>query len=81
MKTPTTIMKKTALTLAISALSTSVFAQNVVVFGDSLSDIGQTNWNHKASYYKNGKANPLYNELLAEQLGQTIKASSEGGTN
>ncbi|QLB21680.1 esterase [Vespertiliibacter pulmonis] len=74
-------MKKTALTLAISAISTSVLAQNVVIFGDSLSDIGQKNWNHKASYYKNDKANPLYNELLAEQLGQTLKASSEGGTN
>lgn len=70
-------MKKTALTLLISTLSTTVMAQNVVVFGDSLSDIGQQNWAYKASYNNN----PLYNEILAQKLGETLRSSSQGGSN
>ncbi|QIM63000.1 hypothetical protein A1D29_06690 [Pasteurellaceae bacterium Orientalotternb1] len=74
-------MKKTTLALIISAFSTTTMAQNVVVFGDSLSDIGQQSWAHKASYYHNGMANPLYNEMLAQMLGAKIQSSSNGGTN
>lgn len=74
-------MNKKVLSLLVGMLSTPLFAQNVVVFGDSLSDIGQNGWNHKASYYQNGKANDLYNELLAQKLGSTLKSSTQGGTN
>lgn len=74
-------MKKTTLALIISTFSTTTMAQNVVVFGDSLSDIGQQHWAHKASYYRNGVANPLYNEMLAQMLGSKIQSSSQGGTN
>ncbi|MDO4698403.1 MAG: autotransporter domain-containing protein [Pasteurellaceae bacterium] len=74
-------MKKTAIAVALSTISTLSFAQNIVVFGDSLSDIGQQNWAHKSSYYQNGVANPLYNEILATEFGGKIRASSQGGTN
>ncbi|RKR76761.1 autotransporter domain-containing protein [Otariodibacter oris] len=73
-------MKKSPLALSL-LLCSSAFAQDIVVFGDSLSDIGQNNWGHKASYSINGKSNPLYNELLAKLLGSNITASTKGGKN
>ncbi|WP_424411394.1 autotransporter domain-containing protein [Pasteurella sp. PK-2025] len=64
------------------AISTSVLAQDVVVFGDSLSDVGQKNWNKKATYFKADKTlNLLYAEHLAKHFGNELAASSNGGTN
>ncbi|WP_301099002.1 autotransporter domain-containing protein [Otariodibacter sp.] len=73
-------MKKSPLALFL-LLSTSTFAQEIIIFGDSLSDIGQNNWGHKASYSINGQENPLYNESLAKLLDSDIKAYTKGGTN
>ncbi|MDG6881228.1 hypothetical protein A6A21_01530 [Phocoenobacter uteri] len=57
-------------------------AQEVVVFGDSLSDMGQNNWNHKAAYLKNnGQYHWLYNEHLANALGSQLTPSTQNGTN
>lgn len=57
-------------------------AQDVVVMGDSLSDIGQQGWALKATYAKSdGSLNSLYNESVAKALGSTLVASSKGGTN
>ena len=45
-------------------------AQEVVVLGDSLSDVGQPGWNLKATYAKaDGSLNLLYDEYLAQALG------------
>ncbi|WP_244298107.1 autotransporter outer membrane beta-barrel domain-containing protein [Actinobacillus vicugnae] len=76
-------MKKTYLALlAASTLASTAVAQDIVVFGDSLSDIGQTGWLNKATYNQpNGSANALYNEHLATALGSTLTASSKGGSN
>ncbi|NBI43154.1 autotransporter domain-containing protein [[Haemophilus] felis] len=77
-------MKMKTLSFALCcALSTSSFAKGVVVFGDSLSDIGQTNWNKKASYLNaQGQYHALYNEILNKALGgDMLKASTQGGTN
>ncbi|HDR1022355.1 TPA: autotransporter domain-containing protein [Pasteurella multocida] len=64
------------------AISTSAFAQDVVIFGDSLSDVGQKDWNKKATYFKTDRTlNLLYGEHLANALGRHLKASSLGGTN
>ncbi|MGC7589613.1 autotransporter domain-containing protein [Bisgaard Taxon 46] len=66
----------------LCAISTSAFAQDVVVFGDSLSDVGQQGWNKKATYFKTDRTlNLLYGEYLANALGSNLKASSQGGTN
>lgn len=66
----------------LCAISTSAFAQDVVVFGDSLSDVGQKDWNKKATYFKTDRTlNLLYGEHLANALGSNLKASSQGGTN
>ncbi|WGE57950.1 autotransporter outer membrane beta-barrel domain-containing protein [Actinobacillus equuli] len=75
-------MKKTYLALFASALTSAAIAQDVVVFGDSLSDVGQTGWLNKATYNQpNGTPNALYNEHVAKTLGSTLTASSKGGSN
>ncbi|MCO4168528.1 autotransporter domain-containing esterase [Actinobacillus suis] len=75
-------MKKTHLALFASALTSAAIAQDVVVFGDSLSDVGQTGWLNKATYNQpNGTPNALYNEHIAKTLGSTLTASSKGGSN
>ncbi|MGC6358444.1 autotransporter domain-containing protein [Bisgaard Taxon 45] len=61
-------------------VSTGAFAQEVVVFGDSLSDVGQIKWNKKASYLKSdGAYHLLYDEHLAQALGRSLMASTQGG--
>ena len=55
-------------------------AQEVVVLGDSLSDVGQPGWNLKATYAKaDGSLNSLYDEHIAKALGGTATASGKGG--
>ncbi|WP_039770651.1 autotransporter domain-containing esterase [Actinobacillus capsulatus] len=74
-------MKKTYLALFASAFPSAAIAQDVVVFGDSLSDVGQTGWLNKAAYNQpNGTPNALYNEHLAKALGSSLIASSKGGS-
>lgn len=74
-------MKKSAFTLWLSLIAGGATAQNVVVFGDSLSDVGQTGWNNKAAYYlADGSSTLLYSEHLANTLGSQQIASSKGGT-
>ncbi|MDP8078652.1 autotransporter domain-containing protein [Phocoenobacter skyensis] len=69
--------------LALLCLSSSFsMAQNLVVFGDSLSDTGQDNWYRKASYLKNGTDyHSLYDEHLTQTLGGELSPSTQGGTN
>ncbi len=63
--------------LLVSLYSVNTFAQNVVVFGDSLSDIGQKGWLHAATYNKpDGQSNKLY----AQDIDPTLKSSTKGGT-
>ncbi|VEJ09812.1 SGNH/GDSL hydrolase family protein [Actinobacillus delphinicola] len=64
--------------LLVSLYSVNTFANpNVVVFGDSLSDIGQNGWLHAATYnMPNGKLNKLY----TQDIDPTLKASTKGGT-
>ena len=63
----------------LSALLTPIPARawdNLTVFGDSLSDsgnVGRFTWD--------GATHPLYDEILARQLGQNLLPSSQGGTN
>lgn len=73
----------------LAAYTPLVLAQGVVIFGDSLSDIGQKGWEDlpapnthlKASYLKaDGTPNSLYGEHLARALGGTLTASSKGGS-
>ncbi|GJJ80262.1 lipase [Pasteurella canis] len=65
----------------LCSLSTASLAQDIVVFGDSLSDMGQTNWNKKASYLNaDGKYHFLYNEYLAQALGGKLTSSTQGGS-
>lgn len=67
--------------LVAGATSLPAMAQDVVVFGDSLSDVGQTNWWRKASYAKaDGSPNQLWSEVFAQHWGSTLTASSAGGT-
>lgn len=49
---------------------------NLTVFGDSLSDGGNV---RRFTY--DGAQHPLYDEILAAQLGQTLQPSSRGGSN
>ena len=86
-------LKKLALFLGFCGLvMTTAHARDVIVFGDSLSDIGQKGWedtkdaygklHHKASFQnKDGQWNKLYAEDVAQALGSTLKASTKGGTN
>jgi len=46
------------------------------VFGDSLSDSG-----NNGRYTWDGSSHPLYDDLLAAKLEQTLKPSKDGGTN
>ncbi|MBR0572854.1 MULTISPECIES: autotransporter domain-containing protein [Pasteurellaceae] len=74
-------IKKSILSLLCLSSSLS-FAQDVVVFGDSLSDTGQKNWNNKASYLKGeGNYHLLYNEYFTQALGGKLVASTKGGSN
>ncbi|MEZ3498320.1 autotransporter outer membrane beta-barrel domain-containing protein [Pantoea sp. KPR_PJ] len=62
-------------TLLLSPLSALAW-DNLTVFGDSLSDggnIGRYTWD--------GEASPIYDEILAARLGQSLRASSQGGSN
>lgn len=77
-------MKRTFLsTLILGLSSTTSWAQNAIIFGDSLSDIGQNNWeaqggktHYVATYLNaNGKPHKLYDQYLDPAL----KASSKGG--
>lgn len=53
-------------------------SQTFVIFGDSLSDIGQKGWHLRATYKdKNGSLNKLYPQYLDPH----IQSSSNGGTN
>ncbi len=46
-------MKINTLSFALfCSLSSAALAQDVVVFGDSLSDMGQTGWNKKSLLFK-----------------------------
>ncbi|SUB36330.1 Est protein [Pasteurella multocida] len=67
-------MKINTLSFALfCSLSSAALAQDVVVFGDSLSDMGQTGWNKKASYLKaDGSYHHLYDEYLAQAFGKKI---------
>ncbi|XBS62376.1 autotransporter domain-containing protein (plasmid) [Pantoea dispersa] len=49
---------------------------NLTVFGDSLSDGGNV-----GRFTYDGAQHPLYDEILAAQLGQTLQPSSRGGSN
>lgn len=49
---------------------------NLSVFGDSLSDGGNV-----GRFTYDGAQHPLYDEILAAQLGQTLQPSSRGGSN
>ncbi|MGY4677427.1 autotransporter domain-containing protein [Pasteurella sp. P03HT] len=75
-------MKIKTLSLALlCSFSSVISAQEVVVFGDSLSDMGQTNWNKKASYLNtNGQYHYLYDEYLAQALGGKLTPSTQGGS-
>ena len=50
--------------------------ESLTVFGDSLSDGGNV-----GRFTYDGAQHPLYDEILAAQLGQTLRASSQGGSN
>lgn len=49
---------------------------NLTVFGDSLSDGGNV-----GRFTYDGAQHPLYDDILAAQLGQTLQPSSRGGSN
>lgn len=69
--------KTPLLTAAILAAIPAAQA-NWVVFGDSLSDIGQTDWRRAATFEDpNGQPHKLYDQILQP----TLKSSSAGGTN
>ncbi|WP_409138872.1 autotransporter domain-containing protein [Pasteurella multocida] len=76
-------MKINTLSFALfCSLSSAALAQDVVVFGDSLSDMGQTGWNKKASYLKaDGNYHHLYDEYLAQAFGKKLIPSTQGGLN
>lgn len=76
-------MKINTLSFALfCSLSSAALAQDVVVFGDSLSDMGQTGWNKKASYLKaDGSYHHLYDEYLAQAFGKKLIPSTQGGLN
>lgn len=64
---------------ALGALLTplpSLAWDSLTVFGDSLSDSGNI-----GRYTWDGGRHPLYDEILAAQLGQDLKQSSLGGSN
>ena len=64
----------------LAAYMPLALAQEVVVLGDSLSDVGQPGWNLKATYAKaDGSLNSLYDEHIAKALGGTATASGKGG--
>lgn len=76
-------MKMKWMALMLAAYTPLVLAQEVVIFGDSLSDVGQKGWaDHptnlhlKASYLKaDGSENLLYGEHVAQALGGNPKAA------
>ncbi|MDO5055219.1 MAG: autotransporter domain-containing protein [Pasteurella oralis] len=74
-------MKISKLSCALLCVfSTASLAQDVVVFGDSLSDMGQSGWNKKASYLDaDGRYHLLYDEYLAQSLGNKLTPSTQGG--
>ncbi len=74
-------LKAVTMSLGLAGmLSSSVLAQNVVIFGDSLSDIGQDKWAHKATYNRaDGTPNALWSERFTQHWGGDPKASSQGG--
>lgn len=49
---------------------------NLTVFGDSLSDGGNV-----GRYTYDGATHPLYDEIVAQSLGDTLRPSSQGGRN
>ncbi|PKH23906.1 autotransporter domain-containing esterase [Enterobacterales bacterium CwR94] len=49
---------------------------NLTVFGDSLSDGG-----NNGRYTWDGASRPLYNDILAERIHQSLQPSSQGGSN
>lgn len=64
--------------LSTALLSTATIASPVVIFGDSLSDMGQQGWHHAATYQKpDGYLHLLY----GQHLDPNLKASSLGGLN
>lgn len=63
----------------VSALTTPLPAMawdSLTVFGDSLSDTGNV-----GRFTYNSATNPLYDEILARQVGLTLQPSSQGGSN
>ncbi|EGY53336.1 autotransporter domain-containing protein [Neisseria shayeganii] len=76
-------MKMKWMALMLAAYTPLALAQEVVIFGDSLSDVGQKGWaDHptnlhlKASYLKaDGSENLLYGEHVAQALGGNPKAA------
>ncbi|MDO4694396.1 MAG: autotransporter domain-containing protein [Eikenella sp.] len=89
-------MKMKWMALMLAAYTPLALAQEVVIFGDSLSDVGQKGWadradkhvHLKASYLKaDGSANLLYGEHVAQALGGNpnaafpLVAQAEAGTN
>ena len=74
-------MKRKLTAALIAALPALALGQNVVVFGDSLSDTGQPGWALKASYLDaNGQMHKLYDEHVAAALGSSLTASGSGGS-
>ena len=72
---------------AVSAVALATFSalftplpalawDTLTVFGDSLSDGGNV-----GRFTYDGAQHPLYDEILAAQLGQTLRASAQGGSN
>ena len=72
---------------AVSAVALATFSalftplpalawDTLTVFGDSLSDGGNV-----GRFTFDGAQHPLYDEILAAQLGQTLRASAQGGSN
>ncbi len=74
-------MKRSLLGMALAAaLAPLAGAQNLVVFGDSLSDTGNNNL--KATYTgADGKLGSLYDEIIAQRLGSQLTPSTQGGSN
>lgn len=77
-------MKMKWMALILAAYTPLALAQEVVIFGDSLSDVGQKGWadlpapntHLKASYLKaDGSENLLYGEQVAQALGGNPKAA------
>ena len=58
-------MKRKLTAALIAALPALALGQNVVVFGDSLSDTGQPGWALKASYLD---ANAALGEMLLREM-------------